>query len=187
MTKKQLRLEGSARLLLSAFGRGNTPGLERTPERFASVFLEENGDDPEKVLRDGIIKEVRYSGMVVETGLSFFSLCEHHLLPFFGTASIGYIPDERVVGLSKLPRALRCLANGPRLQETITEELADLIEKVLEPKAVGVVLSATHLCMVARGVKIDDARTTTSVLRGLFLEPGSSARAEFLNLRRRDG
>ena len=187
MIDKEL-LEESARNLLKAFGRETSePGLGHTPERFASVFLEENSEDPEQVLRDGIIEGVTYSGMVVETGLSFFSLCEHHLLPFSGTATIAYIPDKTVIGLSKLPRALRCLANGPNLQETVTERLADLIDKVLEPKAVGVILSATHRCMADRGIRAEGSQAVTSVLRGAFLERGSSARAEFLSLRRREG
>lgn len=178
-------LEESARKLLAAFGRSiSEPGLGRTPERFASVFLEENNEDPERILREGIIVGASYSGMVVETGLAFFSLCEHHLLPFSGTATIAYIPYGHVIGLSKLPRALRCLANGPNLQERITERLADLLVKVLQPRAVGVVLSATHRCMADRGVRAEGSQAVTSVLRGLFLVPGSSARAEFLSLRR---
>ncbi len=190
MQNRQHKLENSARLLLDAFGKLEAPGLEQTPRRFAKVFLDpETEEDPKVILKQGIIEGREYSGMVVVNGLSFYSLCEHHLLPFFGTGTIAYIPGKkgRLAGLSKFPRVLRCIANGPNIQEAITEKVADVIQEVLEPSAVGVVLSATHLCVAMRGVRIEDSKTVTSVLRGMFLEPGSAARAEFLNLRRRDG
>jgi GTP cyclohydrolase IA len=175
-------LEEAGKMILSAFGRSTDErGLERTPERFANFFLEENNEDPAEILRTGLFKEDS-SDMVVQNGITFYSLCEHHLAPFFGTATVGYIPTENVIGLSKLTRLVRVVALGPNVQERITTRVADYIEEVAQAKAVGVILKAHHLCMSARGVKAESAETRTSAIRGIFKEPGSSARAEFLRL-----
>jgi len=179
------RLESAGLNILKAFGRTTTEeGLERTPERFANFFLEDvvaNGvEDPKEMLRSAVFKE-DYKGMIVENGLSFYSLCEHHLVPFFGTATIGYIPNGKILGLSKLPRVLRAFALGPNVQERITIKVASAIEEVLEPLGIGVILRATHLCMSARGVRAETAVTTTSVIKGVF-KSGGFARDEFLRL-----
>ncbi len=175
-------LKESAFLLLRAFGAEDNSGLERTPERFADIFLQDLEEDPKELLERSIIKGEGYSGMVVENYISFVSLCEHHLLPFYGLGTIAYIPDKKIVGLSKLPRLLKRIATGPNLQERITEKVAEVMLEVLKPKAVGVVLTATHLCVKARGVRLEKAETTTSVVKGLFLKKGATARAEFLSL-----
>jgi GTP cyclohydrolase I len=183
MDDQEQNLRDAATYVLRAFGKGEEPFLARTPERFANYFLEEsNGTTPRELLEGALIEGESYKGMVIEQGLAFHSLCEHHLLPFFGTADIAYIPNEKLVGLSKIPRLLRLIAAGPNLQERIAQGVADALEEILSPKGVAVVLRATHLCMVARGVRAESSRTITPVLTGVFLTPGSTARLEFLSL-----
>ena len=175
-------LAGAAGLILKAFGRDpEEPALVKTPQRFADFYTQDNSVDPARLLESAIFEDDG-SGMVVVNGISFYSLCEHHLVPFFGTATIAYLPDGKLVGLSKLPRLLRAVAQGPNLQERITTKVADLMVEVLAPKGVGVVLRATHLCMAARGVRTEQALTVTSEVRGVLMESGASARQEFLRL-----
>lgn len=182
LTPSNELLEDAADSILRAFGRNTEdPELVRTPQRFAEFYTQDNSVNPRELLSSAIFKG-EGSGMVVLNGIFFCSLCEHHLVPFFGTATIAYLPDGRLVGLSKLPRLLRALAQGPSLQERITNQVANLIDEVLEPKGVGVVLKATHLCMSARGVRTEQALTVTSEVRGLLKEAGASARQEFLRL-----
>lgn len=119
--------------------------------------------------------------MVVQTDIPFYSLCEHHMLPFFGTASVGYLPAGRLVGLSKLARAVQWCAAGLQVQERITKAVADMLHENLKPAGVGVVLRARHLCMEMRGVRVHDAYSTTSFLLGT-LRNDEKARAEFLRL-----
>jgi len=118
--------------------------------------------------------------MVILKQIDFFSTCEHHLLPFFGTISIGYVPKDRVVGLSKLARVAECFAKRLQIQERLTTQIANAIEEHLEPKGVGVVVKAQHLCMLARGVQKKEPEMVTSSLMGVFREP--AVRAEFLTL-----
>lgn len=119
--------------------------------------------------------------IVIEKGLNFSSLCEHHLLPFYGTAYVGYIPTGRVVGLSKIPRALDILAARPQLQERLTTQLAEVISAALEPEGVAVVLKASHSCMTVRGVLKPGSETVTSCMKGVFRDD-PTARAEFMQL-----
>ena len=175
-------LEAAAESILHAFRRTiDEPGLERTPARFADYYTQDNSLEPEELLKSALFEE-ESSGMVVLNGLSFYSLCEHHLVPFFGTATIAYLPTGKLLGLSKFVRVLRAVAQGPNLQERITKKVADLIEEVLEPAGVGVILRATHLCMAARGVRAEQALTVTSEVRGVIKDAGTSARQEFLRL-----
>ena len=175
-------LEAAAESILHAFGRTvEEVGLERTPQRFADYYTQDNSVEPEELLTSAIFEEESY-GMVVLNGIGFYSLCEHHLVPFFGTATIAYLPKGKLVGLSKLPRLLRAVAQGPNLQERITAKVADLIDRILEPAGVGVVLRATHLCMAARGVRTEQALTVTSEVRGVLRDASASARQEFLRL-----
>ncbi len=123
------------------------------------------------------------SQMIVQTDIPLYSLCEHHMLPFMGTAAVGYIPDKKIVGLSKLARCVRYCSRGLQNQERITQKIADMIAEHLEPKGIGVVLRARHLCMEIRGASVPNVYTTTSDLRGVLLEE-PEARAEFLELAR---
>ena len=172
--------------ILRAFGRQvSEPGLEKTPERFAKAFLENSEEDqsPEELVTSALFEE-KYDGMLVENNITFYSLCEHHLLPFFGTSTVAYIPDGKIVGLSKIPRLIRLVALGPNVQERITDVVADVLMNVAAPKGVGVILKANHLCMASRGVRSEDTQTITSAVRGLFKAAGT-ARQEFLELARR--
>ena len=121
--------------------------------------------------------------MIVERNITFYSMCEHHLLPFFGTATVAYIPDDKIIGLSKLARMVDHFSRRLQNQERVTTQIADFLQKELSPKGVGVVLNARHLCMEMRGIKKPNAVTTTSCLYGLF-QTNPATRSEFLNLAR---
>jgi GTP cyclohydrolase I len=157
-------------------------GLVGTPERmtrmyrelFEGLFL-----DPEEVLSVGF--EEGHDEMVILREIPFYSMCEHHFLPFHGQAHVGYLPDGRIVGLSKLARAVEIFAKRPQVQERLTTQIAECIERVLGARGVGVVIEAEHLCMTARGVKKPGSRMVTSAMRGLFRQDPQS-RAEFLQL-----
>ena len=154
-------------------------GLRHTPVRVIK-FLEEflTPPDFEFTTFDG--KDV--DEMVVVENIPFYSLCEHHMVPFFGVAHIGYIPKDRIVGLSKIPRCLDYFARRLQNQERITGQVADMLQKELKPLGVAVVLRAQHLCMAMRGIKKDGMWTTTSKMTGVFKDKGNGARNEFLNL-----
>jgi GTP cyclohydrolase I len=153
----------------------------RTPERVAFAFNEYfKGcwENPEEVLTVGFVEEL-YDQMVMVSRIGFFSLCAHHFAPFFGKVHFAYVPDGRVVGLSKIPRLVEIFARRPQLQEKMTQEIADTFASVIKPKGCGVVAEAYHLCMAARGIECEQAFTTTTALRGCFTEP--SAKMEFLS------
>jgi GTP cyclohydrolase I len=159
-------------------------GLRDTPNRVLKSLVELTGgyaDDPATILAR--VFDERSDQMVVVTGIRVVSLCEHHLLPFTGTAVVGYVPDGRVVGLSKLPRLVNAFARRLQVQERLTEQVADAIAEHLQPKGVGVLIRAHHQCMGLRGVQQPDALMTTSALRGVMLDK-PEARAEFLALAR---
>ncbi len=157
-------------------------GLQDTPIRFLSM-LREMGERTQ--VRMTTFESEDYDQMIVQTKIPFWSLCEHHIMPFFGTASIGYLPGDsrQVIGLSKLPRIVQSAAAGLQIQERITRQVAKILQQNLEPKGVAVVLEARHSCMEARGVKAHETTTITSAMTGIFLEEGS-ARSEFLDLHR---
>lgn len=153
-------------------------GLRGTPERVAKFYKSlrfQPAPDLTTFPAEGM------SEMVVQHGIPFYSLCEHHMLPFFGSASVAYIPDTRIVGLSKLARVVQHAALGLQNQERITTAIATVLQDSLAPKGAGVVLRARHLCMEMRGVRAHDVFTTTSCLKGAFLED-AKARDEFLRL-----
>lgn len=157
-------------------------GLIKTPERVAKAFEFMCGgyqEDPVKIINDALF-ESSNDEMVVIRDIEFYSLCEHHMLPFFGRAHVAYIPDGKVVGLSKIPRVVNVFARRLQIQERLTEQVADAIMQTIKPKGVGVVISARHMCMEMRGVEKICSSTTTSALRGLFLK--SATRSEFFNI-----
>jgi GTP cyclohydrolase IA len=161
-------------------------GLLRTPERVAkSLGWLTHGYqlEPADVIGDAIFEE-EHQNMVLVRDIEMYSLCEHHMLPFFGKVHIAYIPNGRIVGLSKLPRLVEVFARRLQVQERLTEQVADALEQVLQPRAVGVVVEAVHLCMMMRGVEKQNSKTITSALRGEF-RTCPMARAEFLGLAHR--
>jgi GTP cyclohydrolase I len=158
-------------------------GLLRTPERVARSLEFLTGgyaQDPREVVSDALFEEP-YSEMVLVRDIELYSLCEHHMLPFFGKAHVAYVPDGRIVGLSKLPRVVDVLARRLQVQERLTTEIADTLVEVLSPQGVGVVVEASHLCMMMRGVQKQNSRTVTSSMRGVFLTD-QRTRSEFLGL-----
>jgi GTP cyclohydrolase IA len=158
-------------------------GLLKTPERVAKAmrFLTRGyRERVEDVVGSAIFQE-EHQNMVMVRDIELYSLCEHHLLPFFGKAHVAYIPDGRIVGLSKLPRLVDVFARRLQVQERLTEQIAGAIEEVLAPLGVGVVIEAYHLCMMMRGVEKQNSRTITSALRGVFRDDART-REEFLAL-----
>lgn len=154
-------------------------GLAQTPRRVAAWYSEVFsglGRDPSDVLETGFSEPD--AGLVAVADLPFFSVCEHHLLPFVGTAAVGYLPNGRVVGVSKISRALDILARRPQMQERLTAQFADAVVDSLRPRGVGVILGAEHLCMSLRGVKKPGTRMVTSAYRGEF-EGNADLRREF--------
>ena len=158
-------------------------GLLRTPERVARAlaWLTRGYElDPRQVIGDALFEETHES-MIMVRDIELYSMCEHHMLPFFGKAHIAYVPNGRIVGLSKLPRIVEVFARRLQVQERLTEQIAGAIEEVLEPEGVGVVVEAYHLCMMMRGVEKQNSKTITSALRGSFRECPMT-RDEFLRL-----
>jgi GTP cyclohydrolase I len=161
-------------------------GLERTPVRFAKAmrYLTKGyQQDPREILNDALF-DVSYDEMVIVKDIELYSLCEHHLLPFFGRAHVAYIPNGKVVGLSKIPRLVEMYARRLQVQERLTMQIAETLEEVLQPKGVAVVVESIHLCMMMRGVAQQNASAITSSIRGEF-ERDEKTRAEFMNLIRR--
>lgn len=161
----------------------NREGLRRTPERFEKAFCYLTSgyrQDPGKLL-GGAMFQVAYDQMVVVRDIEVFSLCEHHLLPFFGRCHVGYIPRKRVIGLSKVARLVNLYARRLQLQERLTRQIAEAIMEQTDPEGVGVVVEARHLCMVMRGVEKQNSRAVTSAMLGAFRE-NAQTREEFLSL-----
>jgi GTP cyclohydrolase IA len=158
-------------------------GLKKTPQRVANslTWLTRGYDmDVRDVVGDAVFSEA-HSSMVMVRDIELYSLCEHHMLPFFGRAHIAYIPDGKIVGLSKLPRIVDMFARRLQVQERLTEQIATAVQDVLAPKGVGVVIEAVHLCMMMRGVQKQNSQTVTSAVRGIFRNDART-REEFLTL-----
>lgn len=157
-------------------------GIVKTPERAAKAMqflMQGYTADPEEVLRSAMFKE-DYNEMVVVKDIELYSLCEHHMLPFFGKAHIGYIPDGYIVGLSKLPRIVDVFSRRMQVQERLTHDILECINKTIKPKGVAIVIEAQHMCMMMRGVQKQNSVTTTSGFRGQFEK--IETRNEFLKL-----
>lgn len=157
-------------------------GLEKTPLRAAKAmkFLTEGYEkDPKQILQSAMFSE-DYNEMVIVKDIELYSLCEHHMLPFFGKAHIAYIPNGKIVGLSKIPRVVDVFSRRLQVQERLTEQILDCINETLEPIGVGVVIEASHMCMMMRGVQKQNSTTTTSGFRGSFKD--TDTRNEFLKL-----
>ena len=161
----------------------NREGLLKTPERVAKSmkFLTSGYDiNPDDLIKQAIFHE-EYSEMVLVKNIDVYSLCEHHMLPFFGKAHVAYIPNGKIVGLSKIPRVIDAYSRRLQVQERLTIEIRDCIQRTLEPKGVAVVIECCHMCMQMRGVQKQNAQTTTSAFTGLFLS-NDATRKEFINL-----
>lgn len=168
--------------ILMAVGEDETrDGLADTPARVARMYdelLAGYVTDPVKLL-NGALFDVDYDEMVVVKDIEFYSLCEHHMLPFFGRASVGYLPKDKVVGLSKIPRLVDMFARRLQVQERMTHQIAQFLDELVKPRGVAVVVEASHLCAAMRGVKKHHARMTTSSMLGEFRE-NPSTREEFM-------
>jgi GTP cyclohydrolase I len=169
--------------MLKAFGEDpQREGLQRTPERVARMYaelLEGYRQDPIELVNDALF-DIDYESMVLVRDIEFYSLCEHHLLPFIGRAHVAYLPRGRVIGLSKIPRIVDMFARRLQIQERMTRQIGEFIAELLHPYGVAVVVEGLHLCATMRGVKKHDARMTTSTMIGAFMN-NLATREEFLN------
>ena len=177
-------LEKNYRQILKDLGEDpDREGLIKTPERVSKAmkFLT-NGYaiNPDSIVQQAIFHE-EYSEMVLVKDIEVYSLCEHHILPFFGKAHIAYIPDGKIVGLSKIPRVVDSYSRRLQVQERLTIEIRDCLQRTLNPKGVAIVLECSHMCMQMRGVQKQNSATTTSAFTGLFLK-NDATRKEFINL-----
>ena len=166
----QKKVQEAIKLLLEGIGEDtDREGLKETPERIGRMYEEicggMNQDAGEHLSK---VFSVDNNEMVLEKDITFYSMCEHHLMPFYGKAHVAYIPDGKVVGLSKLARTVEVFARRPQIQENLTAQIADALEKYLQPKGVMVMIEAEHLCMTMRGIKKPGAQTVTVTTRGVF-------------------
>lgn len=178
------KLAGHYKEVLDLIGEdGAREGLLKTPERMAKAmqFLTQGYDQhPDDIINSAIFHE-EYSEMVIVKDIEVYSMCEHHMLPFFGKAHVAYIPNGKIVGLSKIPRIVDAYSRRLQVQERLTIEIRDCIQRTLAPKGVAVVIEASHMCMQMRGVQKQNSVTTSSAFTGLFLK-NDSTRKEFINL-----
>ena len=189
VTLASISTENLYRELLSRLGEDPTrDGLLDTPKRMAKSmeFLTHGYTmDASQVLHNALF-DVAYDEMVIVRDIEFYSMCEHHLLPFFGKAHIAYVPNGKVIGLSKIPRLVDMFARRLQVQERLTRDIAEAIDQAIHPQGVGVILEAQHLCMMMRGVEKQHSATTTSAMLGVF-KTELPTRNEFLSLARRNG
>jgi len=168
--------------LLTGLGEDVTrEGMLKTPQRVERSlrFLTSGYSMDPRTVINGALFQAESSEMVVLTGIEFYSLCEHHMLPFFGTASIGYVPGDKILGLSKFARVIDVFARRMQVQERMTSQIADALEEILQPQGVAVVTRASHLCMMMRGVEKQGSMTVTSAMRGIFRNDART-RQEFM-------
>jgi GTP cyclohydrolase I len=181
MPPAERTMEGAVTSILHAIGEDpSREGLLKTPERVAKslAFLTSGADKTVADVLNGAVFTEDYDQMVLVKDIEFYSLCEHHMLPFFGSAHVAYVPDGRVIGLSKVPRIVEMYARRLQVQERMTQQVGDFLMERLEPKGVGVVLEATHLCAAMRGVRKPGTVMTTAAVLGLFRR-NDKTRAEF--------
>ena len=180
-------MEELIRKLLQELGEDpDREGLARTPQRVAEAMrtlTRGYGQNAEDIVNGAIFSE-KYDEMVIVKDIDLYSMCEHHLLPFYGKCHVAYIPDGKIIGLSKIPRIVEMFSRRLQVQERLTQQVATCLEQVLEPKGVAVVTEAYHLCMAMRGVEKQNANAVTSAMTGLFLKDYRT-RDEFLKLIRR--
>lgn len=180
--KKKQAIEKSIQEILTNIGEDpRREGLQRTPERVARMYeelTEGYHTDPIKLINEAIF-DVNYSEMVIVKDIDFYSLCEHHMLPFFGKAHVAYVPNGKVVGLSKIPRVVELFARRLQVQERMTQQICDFINEVLQPQGVAVVVEGAHMCSMMRGVKKANASMVTSALLGTF-KTDPRTRSEFM-------
>jgi GTP cyclohydrolase IA len=177
-------LENNVRSILKEVGEDpEREGLIKTPHRVAKAykFMTKGYDEDIDTLLNGAIFNEHYDEMVIVKDIDFYSLCEHHMLPFFGKCHVAYIPNGKIVGLSKLPRIVEMYSRRLQVQERMTREIGDMINKILEPKGVAVVSEARHLCMMMRGVEKQNSIATSSCMLGIF-KKNEKTRQEFLKL-----
>lgn len=178
-----VKIQEAVGQMLMAFGEDpNRKGLVRTPERVARMYAELLAGyyvDPARLINDALF-EVSYDEMVIVRDIEFYSLCEHHMLPFMGRAHVAYLPNGKVIGLSKIPRIVDVYARRLQVQERMTRQIADFLHQALNPLGVAVVVEGLHLCTMMRGVKKHDARMTTSAMHGAF-RTSMATRQEFLD------
>jgi GTP cyclohydrolase I len=184
LTAEQKAIADSVLVILDKIGEDpQRQGLLKTPERVAKAYdyiTQGYSQDPAAILRGAMFDE-DYSEMVLVKNIELYSLCEHHMLPFFGKAHVAYIPNGKIVGLSKIPRVVDVFARRLQVQERLTIEIRDCIQETLEPLGVAVVIEAQHLCMQMRGVNKQNSSTTTSAFSGEFLH-NDKTRKEFITL-----
>ena len=182
--EKRNEVESVVRGLLEMMGEDpKREGLARTPQRYARAmqFLTSGYRVELSKLLNGAVFDEKYSEMVIVKDIDFFSLCEHHLLPFFGKAHVAYIPNGKIVGLSKIPRVVEAFARRLQVQERLTQQIGDTLFQFLNPQGVGVVIEARHMCMMMRGVEKQNSLATTSAMLGTF-RSDVKTRQEFLHL-----
>jgi GTP cyclohydrolase IA len=175
-------IQAAVRTILESVGEDpNREGLQRTPDRVARMYkelLEGYHINPEKLVNDALF-DVDYQEMIVVRDIEYYSLCEHHMLPFIGKAHVAYIPNDKVIGLSKIPRIVDMFARRLQVQERMTQQIADFLMQVLHPQGVAVVCEGVHMCSMMRGVKKAHSSMVTSAMHGIFRE-NEKTRAEFL-------
>ncbi len=179
---KQVIANGVSSMLKTIGDDVDAQGTADTPKRVANMYdelLEGYSIDPIELL-NGAMFEVEYDEMVVVKDIDFYSLCEHHMLPFYGKAHVGYLPNEKVIGLSKIPRLVEMFARRLQVQERMTQQIASTLEDLIQPAGIGVVVEAQHLCAAMRGVRKPNTTMTTSAVRGLF-KKNASTREEFFS------
>ena len=174
----------SVERILKAIGEDySREGLIKTPARVANAYEEIFSGytaDPDKLINDALFT-VEYDEMVVVRDIEFYSMCEHHMLPFFGKAHVAYLPRKKIIGLSKIPRIVDMFAHRLQVQERLTQQIAEFIQEKIDPLGVGVVIEGQHLCMMMRGIKKEQAKMTTSAMLGGF-RTRLETRMEFLNM-----
>jgi GTP cyclohydrolase I len=179
---KQVIADGVTTMLMAIGDGVDAQGTADTPKRVANMYdelLTGYSVDPIELL-NGAMFDVEYDEMVVVKGIDFYSLCEHHLLPFYGKAHVGYLPNKKVIGLSKIPRLVEMFARRLQVQERMTQQIATTLEELIEPAGIGVVIEAQHLCAAMRGVRTPNTTMTTSAVRGQFKQ-NSLTREEFFS------